>query len=291
MTSSSRAIVTGSHLDSVPGGGAFDGPLGVASALAAVDVLRAQGRRPDRAVAIAVFPEEEGSRFGLACLGSRLLTGAVAAGGAAVGGAAAEAVRPVVEDVSARGAEAVLEASERFDGIRPEHLRVPAAAIEQAQSGITARLSVGVWASVASGLLPRALSSLAVEHPGIRVQTSELAPEETADAVRDGLLDLSFVIDYSSHTIDPDPALQRTVVAVERLDVIVLARPTAARLAASAVDVLAVQVERDRVDRTVLVVLVEHPSVEQAVEDVARPIADLVHRRRGDHQEREEGEQ
>ena len=34
----------------------FDGPLGVASALAAVDVLRAQGRRPDRAVAIAVFP-------------------------------------------------------------------------------------------------------------------------------------------------------------------------------------------------------------------------------------------
>ena len=49
------AILTGSHLDSVPGGGAFDGPLGVASALAAVDVLRAQGRRPDRAVAIAVF--------------------------------------------------------------------------------------------------------------------------------------------------------------------------------------------------------------------------------------------
>lgn len=73
----SRAIVTGNHLDSVPGGGAFDGPLGVASALAAVDVLRAQGRRPDRAVAIAVFPEEEGSRYGIACLGSRILTGAI----------------------------------------------------------------------------------------------------------------------------------------------------------------------------------------------------------------------
>lgn len=91
------------------------------------------------------------------------------------------------------------------------------AAIEQAQSGITARLSVGVWASVASGLLPRALSSLAVEHPGIRVHTSELAPEETADAVRDGLLDLSFVIDYSGHPLDRDPALQWSVVAVERL--------------------------------------------------------------------------
>ncbi|MFV0434892.1 MAG: allantoate amidohydrolase [Leucobacter sp.] len=71
------AIVTGSHLDSVPGGGAYDGPLGVASALAAVDILRARGVQPDRAIAIAVFPEEEGSRFGVACLGSRLMTGAI----------------------------------------------------------------------------------------------------------------------------------------------------------------------------------------------------------------------
>ncbi|ATG51459.1 histidinol dehydrogenase [Brachybacterium vulturis] len=46
--------------------------------------------------------------------------------------AAAAAVRPVVEDVAARGAEAVLEASERFDGIRPEHLRVPQAALRRA---------------------------------------------------------------------------------------------------------------------------------------------------------------
>ncbi|WP_223623541.1 allantoate amidohydrolase [Microbacterium sp. EST19A] len=71
------AIVTGSHLDSVPGGGNFDGPLGVASALAAVDVLRDRGIEPVRPLAVAVFPEEEGSRFGIACLGSRLLAGAV----------------------------------------------------------------------------------------------------------------------------------------------------------------------------------------------------------------------
>ena len=69
------AVVTGSHLDSVPGGGAFDGPLGVASALVAVDRLNRSGLRPARPLAIAVFPEEEGSRFGVACLGSRLLTG------------------------------------------------------------------------------------------------------------------------------------------------------------------------------------------------------------------------
>lgn len=71
------ALVTGSHLDSVPGGGAFDGPLGVASALAAVDLLKKRGVQPQRALAITVFPEEEGSRFGVACLGSRLLTGSI----------------------------------------------------------------------------------------------------------------------------------------------------------------------------------------------------------------------
>lgn len=72
-----RAVVTGSHLDSVPGGGAFDGPLGVVSALLAVDELRARGFAPARPLAVACFAEEEGGRFGLPCLGSRLLTGAV----------------------------------------------------------------------------------------------------------------------------------------------------------------------------------------------------------------------
>ncbi|MBK0417901.1 allantoate amidohydrolase [Leucobacter sp. CSA1] len=73
------SVVTGSHLDSVPGGGAFDGPLGVAAALQAVDVLRERGVQPRRSLAVAVFPEEEGSRFGIACLGSRLLTGKLSA--------------------------------------------------------------------------------------------------------------------------------------------------------------------------------------------------------------------
>jgi N-carbamoyl-L-amino-acid hydrolase len=71
------AIVTGSHLDSVPDGGAFDGPLGVVSGLAAIDLLRERGVEPERPVALVVFAEEEGARFGLACLGSKLLTGTV----------------------------------------------------------------------------------------------------------------------------------------------------------------------------------------------------------------------
>ncbi|ROS27848.1 allantoate amidohydrolase [Cellulomonas sp. PhB150] len=68
-------VVTGSHLDSVPGGGAFDGPLGVVSAFAALDDLRARGITPARPLGIANFVDEEGARFGVACAGSRLITG------------------------------------------------------------------------------------------------------------------------------------------------------------------------------------------------------------------------
>jgi N-carbamoyl-L-amino-acid hydrolase len=72
---SGPAVLTGSHLDSVLDGGAYDGPLGVVSALAAVDLLRERGVVPERPIGVSVFAEEEGSRFGLACLGSRLVAG------------------------------------------------------------------------------------------------------------------------------------------------------------------------------------------------------------------------
>jgi len=71
------AVVTGSHLDSVPDGGGFDGALGVVTALAAVDLLKAKPFYPERSVVLAAFTEEEGARFGVSCLGSRLLTGVV----------------------------------------------------------------------------------------------------------------------------------------------------------------------------------------------------------------------
>ncbi|SER73891.1 N-carbamoyl-L-amino-acid hydrolase [Streptomyces sp. yr375] len=69
------AVVTGSHLDSVPDGGAFDGPLGVVSSFAALDELRARGVTFTRPLALVNFGDEEGARFGLACVGSRLTAG------------------------------------------------------------------------------------------------------------------------------------------------------------------------------------------------------------------------
>ena len=71
-------LVVGSHLDSVPDGGAFDGPLGVVSAFAALDLLRNKDFQPSTPIGVACFADEEGARFGIACAGSRLLTGALA---------------------------------------------------------------------------------------------------------------------------------------------------------------------------------------------------------------------
>ncbi|MFT4041773.1 MAG: allantoate amidohydrolase [Gordonia sp. (in: high G+C Gram-positive bacteria)] len=73
------AFVTGSHLDSVPDGGAFDGPLGIVSAFIAVDIIRAQGISPRIPIAVVAFSDEEGARFGVACVGSQLSTGALSA--------------------------------------------------------------------------------------------------------------------------------------------------------------------------------------------------------------------
>src|SRR5690606_26819726 len=71
------ALLLGSHLDSVPDGGAFDGPLGVVTAFQVVDRLRAEGFEPRRPIVVANFADEEGARFGIACIGSQLATGAL----------------------------------------------------------------------------------------------------------------------------------------------------------------------------------------------------------------------
>ncbi|MEP6697025.1 MAG: allantoate amidohydrolase [Pseudonocardiales bacterium] len=72
------AVVTGSHLDSVPGGGAYDGPLGVVSGFLAIDELLARRVDPVRPIAVVQFADEEGARFGVSCVGSRLMTGLLA---------------------------------------------------------------------------------------------------------------------------------------------------------------------------------------------------------------------
>jgi len=69
-------VWTGSHLDSVPDGGRFDGALGVVGGVEAVS-LAAAGGRHERTLAVVAFRDEEGSRFGRGLFGSRALCGAL----------------------------------------------------------------------------------------------------------------------------------------------------------------------------------------------------------------------
>ena len=70
-------VAVGSHLDTVRGGGAYDGALGVVSGLLAVGELIGRRVEPGRPVAVVAFADEEGGRFGVPTFGSRVLTGAL----------------------------------------------------------------------------------------------------------------------------------------------------------------------------------------------------------------------
>ncbi|MCL5046905.1 MAG: Zn-dependent hydrolase [Actinobacteria bacterium] len=71
------AVMIGSHIDSVPHGGRFDGNVGVVGALEVLRVLVEEGVRPLHPVEMAIFAEEEGSRFGTVLAGSRAMIGAL----------------------------------------------------------------------------------------------------------------------------------------------------------------------------------------------------------------------
>ena len=70
-----RAVVVGSHLDTVPRAGRFDGVLGVVAGLEAIEALRERRIEPRRPVWLVSFMDEEGSRFGTGMLGSRAFVG------------------------------------------------------------------------------------------------------------------------------------------------------------------------------------------------------------------------
>jgi hydantoinase/carbamoylase family amidase len=70
-----KAVVLGSHLDTVPSGGRFDGALGVLAGLDVVRRLKAEGLEPARPLWVVSFNDEEGARFQTGMLGSRAFCG------------------------------------------------------------------------------------------------------------------------------------------------------------------------------------------------------------------------
>ena len=71
------AISSGSHIDAIPHSGRFDGTIGVLGALEAVRALQRSGFEPERSIEIVMFTSEEPTRYGIGCLGSRLMSGAL----------------------------------------------------------------------------------------------------------------------------------------------------------------------------------------------------------------------
>jgi N-carbamoyl-L-amino-acid hydrolase len=71
------AVATGSHLDAISNAGRFDGTVGVFGGLEAIRGLQRAGVRPRRSIELIAFTSEEPTRFGIGCLGSRLLSGAL----------------------------------------------------------------------------------------------------------------------------------------------------------------------------------------------------------------------
>jgi len=70
-------VATGSHIDAIPNAGKYDGVVGVLGAIEAMRALRRIGFKPRRSIELIVFTAEEPTRFGIGCLGSRLLAGAL----------------------------------------------------------------------------------------------------------------------------------------------------------------------------------------------------------------------
>jgi ureidoglycolate amidohydrolase len=73
------AVGTGSHIDAIPNAGKYDGVVGVLGGLEAIRALQQAGFRPKRSIELLVFTSEEPTRFGIGCLGSRLLSGTMSA--------------------------------------------------------------------------------------------------------------------------------------------------------------------------------------------------------------------
>ncbi len=69
------AVATGSHIDAIPNAGKYDGVVGVLGAIEAIRALKAAGFKPQRSIELIIFTAEEPTRFGLGCLGSRMLGG------------------------------------------------------------------------------------------------------------------------------------------------------------------------------------------------------------------------
>jgi N-carbamoyl-L-amino-acid hydrolase len=167
-------LVVGSHLDSVPDGGAFDGPLGVVSALAALDVLRARGWTPQRPLGVAVFSDDVGARCGVPGAGSSINTGALAA----------DRARSLRDADGTTTAAAMTAAGHDPDQVVPDERALRRIAtfvelhVEQGKSLVDAREGEGAPVGVASSIWPHGRWRLDMRGRADHAGTTRLADRD-----------------------------------------------------------------------------------------------------------------
>ena len=103
------AVATGSHIDAIPHAGMYDGTVGVLGGLEAIRALKYSGFRPRRSIELVMLTSEEPTRFGIGCLGSRLLSGTLDA-------ARADALREANEPTETARTLAEVRAAVGFTG-------------------------------------------------------------------------------------------------------------------------------------------------------------------------------
>jgi ureidoglycolate amidohydrolase len=139
------AVGTGSHIDAIPNAGKYDGVVGVLGGLEAIRSLQRSGFRPKHSIELLVFTSEEPTRFGIGCLGSRLLSGTMSSDAARQlvdkEGASLEAVRATAGFAGAL--ESVKLAAGYYKGFVELH-------IEQGPLLEQRKVSVGIVTDIAA---------------------------------------------------------------------------------------------------------------------------------------------
>ena len=155
------AIGTGSHIDSIPNAGKYDGVVGVLGGLEAIRALQRSGFRPRRSIELLMFTSEEPTRFGIGCIGSRMLSGTLSAKDARrlkdKDGASIDEVRAKV------GLDGDLEAIKLRDGYYEAFVELH---IEQGPQLESERIPIGVVTGIAAPASLRILIEGSSGHAG-----------------------------------------------------------------------------------------------------------------------------
>jgi len=155
------AIGTGSHIDAIPNAGKYDGVVGVLGGLEAIRALQRSGFRPRRSIELLMFTSEEPTRFGIGCIGSRMLSGTLSAEHARrlkdKDGASIDEVRAKV------GLDGDLEAIKLRDGYYEAFVELH---IEQGPQLESERIPIGVVTGIAAPASLRILIEGSSGHAG-----------------------------------------------------------------------------------------------------------------------------